>query len=161
MVTSGSKGPNYPLQHYRLLNPGNFRLTSQLSEAYNCLAWAVEIDCKNFWPELEDNEPDWEVEWPEGLPNEETVEAFVAFFQLFGYELCDGPEFEDEVVKIAIFVDYNGIPTHACRQVPDNKAWASKMGWDGVDIELDDLRCIEGARPLGTAKVFMKKSLSG
>ena len=158
MVTSGPKGPNYPLEYYPRLDPSNSRVTSPVSEDYNCLAWAVEIDCKNFWPPVEDILPEPAIEWPDGLPIEETVEAFVAFFELFGYEVCDGPEFEDEAVKIAIFVDHGGIPTHACRQVPSTKSWASKMGWDGVDVELDDLGCIEGVTSYGTAKVFMKKA---
>ena len=162
MVTSSPKGPNYPLENFPRLNSSNSRVTSPLSDAYNCLAWAVEIDCKSFWPDSGEEilqEP--AVEWPEGIPNEETVEAFVAFFGLFGYELCDGPEFEDEFVKVVIFVDYLGIPTHACRQVPNKRKWTCKMGIEGVDIELDDLSSIEGIAFYGTAKVYMKKTVQG
>ena len=162
MVTSSPKGPNYPLENFPRLTPSNSRVTSPLSEAYNCLSWAVEIDYKSFWPDSGEyilQEP--AVEWPEGIPNEETVDAFVAFFQLFGYELCYGPEFEDEFIKVVIFVDYQGTPTHACRQVPNKKTWTSKMGIEGVDIELDDLSCIEGIPHYGTAKVYMKKTLQG
>ena len=146
------------MENFPGLNSRNSRVTSPLSEGYNCLAWAVEVDDKNFWPDSDENiiqEP--EIEWPKGIPNEETVEAFVAFFQLFGFEQCVGPEFEDEFIKIVIFVDYHGKPTHACRQLPNSKRWTSKMGFDGVDIELDDLQSIETIL-YGTATVYMKKA---
>lgn len=153
------KGPDYPLECFPRLNSGNSRVTSPLSEAYNCIAWAVEVDCKNFWPDAaEDIIQEPGVEWPDGIPNEETVEAFVAFFRLFGYELCDGPEFEDGFVKIVIFVNHRDEPTHACRQVPSGRKWTSKMGFDGVDIEHDDLTSIEGWTNYGTAKVYMRKA---
>lgn len=159
MAISSPKGPDFPLENFPLLNPGNSRKTSPLSECYNCIAWAVEVDNKQFWPDnIPDIDPEWAVEWPAEIPNEETVEAFVAFFRLFGYELCEGPEFEAGFVKVVLFVDYQGVPTHASRQVPHNKKWTSKMGTDGVDIEHDDLSSIEGPAFYGTAKVYMKKS---
>ena len=162
MVTSGHKGPDYPLENFPQLNPGNRILTSPVSEEYNCIAWAVEFDNKQYWP---DSTPDIisepAVEWPEEIPNEETVEAFVAFPQLFGYELCDGPEFEDGFLNIVIFVNHRDEPTHACRQVPSKGTWTSKMGWDGVDINIDDLSRIEGPLFYGTAKVYMRKAEQG
>ena len=133
-------------------------MTSPLSESYNCIAWAVEIDNKQFWPDNDPEiDPEMGVEWPEGIPNEETIDAFVAFFRLFGYELCEGPEFEDEFVKVAVFVDHRETPTHACRQVPNSRKWTSKMGTEGVDIEHDDLNSIEGLEFYGTARVYMRK----
>ena len=161
MTASGNKGPNYPLENFPLLNPSNSSVTSPVSDAYNCLAWAVEIDDRNFWPDGEENiiqEP--AVEWPGDIPNEETVDAFVAFFGLFGYEICEDAEFEEEYVKIAIFVDYDGYPTHACRQLPGRRKWTSKMGIEGVDIELDELSYIEGIRFYGTVRVYLKKHLN-
>ena len=96
MVTSNPNGPDYPLQNFPLLNSGNSKVTSPRSESYNCIAWAVEIDDKQFWPDsVPDLAPEPAVEWPEGIPNEESVEAFVAFFRLFGYEICGGPEVEE------------------------------------------------------------------
>jgi hypothetical protein len=78
MVTSSPKGANFPLENFPRLNSGNSRVTSPVSEAYNCLAWAVEIDNKSLWPDSgEDIIQEPAVEWPEGIPNEETVEAFV------------------------------------------------------------------------------------
>ena len=162
MATSSPKGPTFPLENFPLLNSDNSTVTSPVSEAYNCLSWAVEVDCKSYWPDGgEDIVQEPAVEWPEGIPNEESIEAFVAFFRLFGYELCDGPEFEIGFVKVVIFVDHRDTPTHACRQVPSKGTWTSKMGVEGVDIELDDLSCIEGHAYYGAAKVYMKKAVSG
>ena len=160
MATSRPKPPDYPLENFPLLNSDNSTRTSPLSEAYNCIAWAVEIDNKQYWPDdIPGIAPEPAVEWPHGIPNDETVEAFVAFFGLFGYKLCEGSEFEDGFVKVVIFVDRWDIPTHACRQIPGAKKWTSKMGWDGVDIEHDDLSSLEGRIPYGTAKVYLRKAM--
>ena len=158
MVTSNHKGPDFPLGNFPRLNSSNSRVTSPLSEAYNCLAWAVGIDNKSFWPDGGEGiilEP--AVEWPDGIPNEETVEAFIEFFRLYGYEICDGPEFEDGFQKVVIFVNHWDTPTHACRQLPSTGKWTSKMGIEGVDIEHSDLSCIEGPTLYGTATVYMRK----
>ena len=95
-----------------------------------------------------------ELTWPEGIRNDESVEAVVAYFTSIGYALCDSPGFEDGYLKIAIFVN-DGYPTHASRQLPSQK-WTSKMGFDGVDIEHDELESITGDQ-YGTALVFMKR----
>lgn len=97
-----------------------------------------------------------EVTWPDGIRNDESLEAFVEFFTSIGYTLCDGPKFEDGWQKIAIFVK-DGYPTHTARQLPSQK-WTSKMGFDGVDIEHDDLTCVEGNQ-YGAATVFMRKNI--
>ena len=148
------------MENFPLLNSANSRKTSPVSESYNCISWVVEVDNKQYWPDnIPDLDPEWAVEWPEGIPNEETVDAFVAFFQLFGYKLCNGPEFEEGFIKLALFVDHRGVPTHASRQVPHNKKWTSKMGTDGIDIEHDDLISIIGPLYYGTPKVFMQKAV--
>ena len=98
-----------------------------------------------------------EVTWPEGIRNDESVEAIVAYFTSTGYATCDNPWFEDGYLKIVIFAkdDY---PTHTSRQLPSQQ-WTSKMGFDGVDIEHDDLECIAGSQ-YGTPSVFMKKPVT-
>ena len=58
-------------------------------------------------------------------------------------------------LKIAIF-EKDGYPTHACRQLPSQK-WTSKMGWDGVDIEHNDLECI-ARRPVRNPIRFPEKA---
>jgi len=96
--------------------------------------------------------------WPDDVRNDESVEAFIAYFESIGYSLCDNPTLEDGFVKIAIFVkdDY---PTHISRQLATGK-WSSKMGTDDVDIEHEDLDCISGPA-YGAATVFLKAVLTG
>ena len=95
-----------------------------------------------------------EVVWPEGIRNDESVEALVEYFESLDYKPCDNPEFEDGFLKVSIFVK-DGYPAHTARQLPSKK-WTSKMGFDGVDIEHDNLECIAGTQ-YGTASVFMKR----
>ena len=159
MATPRPHQSRHPLQYFPGLGPDNHRITSPVSRQYNCLAWAAGIADRQVWPTGAEGLADApKLTWPEGIRNDETVAAFVAYFESFGYALCDGPEFEEGFLKIAIFVQ-DGCPTHASRQLPSQK-WTSKMGYDGVDIEHDDLDCIAGNR-YGTASVFMRRPAAG
>lgn len=158
MATPDLHDPNHPLHRFPRLNSGNYEKTSQRSRYYNCVAWAAGIDNKQIWPgggEGYEEEP--AICWPEGIPNEERVESFVAYFSGLDYAECNGPELEPGFLKIAIFVNHLGTPTHVCRQLPSGR-WTSKLGWDGVDIEHDGLECISGGL-YGRATVFMRKPL--
>lgn len=155
MGTSKPATSRHPLQYFPSLGPENHQRTSPVCRKYNCVAWAAEIEDQNLWPSgAEGMMAEPEVTWPEGIRNDETVEAFVEYFATIGYEPCDDPGFEDGYLKIAIFAK-DGYPTHASRQLPSQK-WTSKMGFDGVDIEHDDLECIAGGQ-YGTASVFMRR----
>ena len=155
MTISNPNGALHPLDFFPSLESGNHDVTSPRSRQYNCIAWAAEIDNKQIWPDgAEGIAAEPAIEWPEGIPNEETPESFVAYFQSLGYQLCDGPDFEAGFLKVAIFVK-EGRPTHACRQLPCQR-WTSKMGWDGVDIVHDDLECIEGDQ-YGKATIYVKR----
>ena len=139
------------MQYFPFLSTDNCSVESPRSEDYNCIAWAASFDDRQIWPGVEG------CEWPAGLPREETVESFTAYFESLGYHLCESPAFEQCFEKIAIFGDEDG-PTHASRQLPTAR-WASKMGWDGVDIEHDGLSCIEGNR-YGEAQMFLRKAIT-
>ena len=159
MATSNRQLSRYPLQYFPNLGPDNHRITSNMSREYNCIAWAAGIDNRQLWPNGAEgllDEP--AVTWPEGIRNDESIEAFVEYFASLGYALCAGPDFEAGYLKIAIF-EKDGYPTHACRQLPSQK-WTSKMGWDGVDIEHNDLECIAGDR-YGTPSAFLKRPAAG
>ena len=83
------------------------------------------------------------------------MEAFVAFYESLGYEVCDGPGPEKGFLRVAIFVK-DDEPTHASRQLPTGK-WTSKIGRDGPDIEHEDLSCIEGPS-YGYVCVFLRRT---
>jgi hypothetical protein len=52
--------------------------------------------------------------WPPDLPREETVASFRLLFGRFGYLLSEDAELEIGFEKIALFVDSEGNPLHAC-----------------------------------------------
>ena len=138
------------------LNSSNHRITSPKSRDYNCVAWAAGIDDQQIWPDGAEDLA-YEVAWPDDVRNDESVDAFIAYFESIGYSLCDNPTLEEGFLKIAIFVkdDY---PRHISRQLPTGK-WSSKMSFDEVDIEHDDLHCISGAA-YGAATVYMRRGVS-
>ena len=141
--------PQYYLQYFPQLSAGNHSVQSPVTEDYNCIAWAAGSDDSQVWPDNEDSE------WPTGLPQEETVESFVAYYESLGYQLCDGSDLEEGFLKVAIYL-LDGEPTHASRQLPTGK-WTSKIGREGPDIEHDDLSCIQGSS-YGQVLVFLRRA---
>ena len=113
-----------------------YRVTSPSDRHYNCIAWALEIKDKWYWPGEGDN-----IVWPTTVPFEETVEAFIALFDGFGFAPCADDGLEPGFERIALFADSADFPTHAARQLPNGR-WTSKLG-KSEDIE-HDLRALEG-----------------
>ncbi len=99
-----------------------YQITSPETPKYNCIAWAAEDDTAWWWPDAFGD-----YYWPEEAPRQETIEAFIAAFGLLGYHPCANMELETDFEKIAIYVDANGVPTHAAKQLPSGK-WTSKLG---------------------------------
>ena len=143
----------HPLQYFPFLSSDNHIVASPESIDYNCVAWAAGVDDCQLWPGTEEG-----FEWPSDLPSEESMDTFVAYFERIGYQVCESSTLEQGFEKLAIFADDCG-PTHVARQLPSGK-WASKMGWDGVDIEHEGLDCIAGNR-YGKARVFLKRTTNG
>lgn len=71
--------------------------------------------------------------WPQGTPLEETLAAFVQAFATLGFIPCNDDTLEPGFEKIAIYVNSQGKPTHAARQL-HNGRWSSKLGRE-IDIE--------------------------
>ena len=67
------------------------------------------------------------------MPVQETLDAFIKAFGTLGFIPCADPHMEHGYEKVALYVDENGKPTHAARQLPNNR-WTSKLG-SGKDIE--------------------------
>jgi len=103
------------------LKTGSYFITSPPTISYNCIAWAAGSTTKWWWPHPDSY-------WPDGVPQEETVEAFVLAYATQGYERCNNALLEDGYEKIAIYANESG-PQHAARQLDDGR-WTSKLGED-------------------------------
>jgi hypothetical protein len=131
------------------LQPGKYVITSAASPKYNCIAWAAGNDRTCWWPSEDDRDF-----WPSAVASEESIAAFQAMFASLGYAACATSDAEPAVEKIALFIDVNGVPTHAARQLPNGR-WTSKLG-ELEDIE-HDLTDLEG-EAYGKVVVLMKRT---
>lgn len=150
LATTSSFATDFPNFQPHHCDPNNI---SDFDTLYNCIAWAAS-DTQNWWwpddPDIGDGY------WPQGVPRELTIAAFVAAFQTLGYTECTNGLLENGFEKIAIYADANLEPTHAARQLSDGM-WTSKFG-DFEDVRHVDLACIEG--PLyGVATVYMRRGI--
>jgi hypothetical protein len=139
-----------------ILFPGlrgtDYRLMSPRDRKYNCIAWAAGDNRRWWWP---DPPPDDEgYYWPPGVPNEETVIAFVAALATLGYLSCEGEAAEAGWERVALYATADGVPMHAARQLADGR-WTSKLGrLEDVEHGLHDL---EG-ESYGAVVRIMKRS---
>lgn len=122
------------LREFPLLKETGFRVTSSPDRRYNCIAWAADETSKWWWP-------DDAGYWPEEVPREATLEAFVAAYATRSYVPCDNDEPEEGYEKVAIYANQKG-PQHAARQLPNGK-WTSKLGaLDDIEHNtLDGVNC--------------------
>jgi hypothetical protein len=131
------------------LTPSNYRITSPESRDYNCIAWAAGTDDRWWWP---DNQ--YTAYWPDGVPREETLAAFIQAYSLVGYVPCNTSDYESGFEKIAIYTNERRKPTHAARQTQTGR-WTSKLG-RYEDIEHDKLDDLSGSN-YGEVMVIMKR----
>jgi len=137
--------PDFPF-----IAESNSRPTSQAADEYNCIAWAYGKDDVWFEPDQYG-----QYYWP--IPNREySVDAYKELFESIGYIQCADASNEDGFLKIALYVDKKGQPTHAARQLSTGK-WTSKLG-PNIDIEHDNPEVLHG-RSYGIAKIFMKRKI--
>lgn len=132
---------------YQHLTNDNHTVTSAETDEYNCIAWAYGVVTQWFWPNVEGGT------WPPGIPNEATLEAFVALFASIDYESCDDGSLESNYEKVAIYANA-GAPTHAARQL-ESGLWTSKIG-TLEDIEHQKPENVED-RPYGHVVQFMRR----
>lgn len=136
----------------------SFTITSPQDEYYNCISWALEISDRWVWPlEPDDSDDDDITEdvvyWPSELPLSDSIDNFIALFQLYGYELCENGDYETSMKKVVLYAK-NGSCTHASRQL-SNGLWTSKMG-PLNDIQHGIPESLEG-NFFGKIHCFMKK----
>jgi len=119
---------------YPNLAKTNYTVTSPKSQEYNCFAWAAG-EKERWWQPT----PEEEFYWVDGVPLEETLSAYILAYQTLGYEPCDSAYIELGYEKIALYINHDGIPVHAARQLSTGK-WTSKLGaLEDIEHELDGL----------------------
>ena len=142
--------------HFPNLRRGEYRKTSKKCFRYNCIAHAAERNDTWWWPCIGTG-----IYWPEGVPLEETVDCFVHAYATQGYEVCEhlNVEVEAGFQKLAIYVDDDGAPTHAARQLPSGE-WTSKLGRE-EDIVHQKLEAVgdasSGSVGYGRVHVILKR----
>lgn len=137
--------PEFP---YSSIEP--FLKTSEDTQNYNCIAWAYGDNSKRYWPA-----PVNSYYWPSNVPRTEDLASFIKLFSLVNYSICTNGDLEDGYLKIAIFVDSKGKPTHAARQL-ENGFWTSKLG-DYFDVQHSIASMEDGF--YGNVKVYMKRPI--
>ena len=82
------------------------------------------------------------------------MEAFIEAFVVLGFTPCDTAEYEEGFEKVAIYIDVNGKPTHAARQL-SSRLWTSKLGnLQDIEHEIDGV----SGDQYGAVAVIMKRS---
>jgi hypothetical protein len=135
--------------NYPHLLVDNHQVTSDSSNAYNCIAWAVGENDRRWEP----SDDPTDAYWPPDIPREDTLEAFIRVFTDKGYEICQDGSLEPGFEKVAIYADREQMFTHVAKQESDGR-WTSKMG-DWEDIEHSSPEVIEG-RMCGTVAFYLR-----
>jgi hypothetical protein len=141
------------------LRRGEYRKTSENTVSYNCIAHAAEVSDWWWWPAEGPG-----IFWPPEAPQEETIESFIQAYAVMGYQVCSSQcrEPEPGFQKIALYIDEDGIPTHAARQLATGE-WSSKLG-RAEDIAHRTLEALESGEDktlgYGLASLILKRPKS-
>lgn len=127
----------------------NYRITSPQDVQYNCIAWAAGENDVWWWPD-----DMFYAHWPDTVPRQVTIEAFIQAFSTKGYYQCDDGSLEKGFEKIALYA-LNEKPTHAARQLSDGN-WTSKLGRNH-DIS-HPIDALDGPA-YGSVTLFLKKAI--
>jgi hypothetical protein len=105
------------------LPPDQYQEKSELTCAYNCIAFAAE-DTENWWWPSED------AFWPVEIVDDSVASFEYAFKVSRNYEPCQDGQLEAGFQKVAVYAAGNRVK-HMARQT-DNGLWTSKLGfgWD-------------------------------
>ena len=139
---------NFLERDFPNLQNTDYEITSPKSVEYNCIAWAAGDTQAFWWPDQMNTGY-----WPPDVPRNESLDAFIKAFETLSYGVCDSPEYEHDFERIAIYVNSDGKPTHAAKQLCSGK-WSSKIGRT-EDIE-HDIESVSGSL-YGTVAVYMKR----
>ena len=101
------------------LKDSGYEITSEISDVYNCIAWAAGDDT-DWWSYAPGSY------WPPSVPRSPEVGALVQVFETLDYSVCESHERETDYDKIAVYAE-GGEWTHVARQSEDGQ-WSSKVG---------------------------------
>lgn len=147
MTTSDS----YLESKFPYLKQTGYKLTSPASIDYNCFAWAAG-DNKRCWDPFS-------YYWPGGLPREHSLATFIKLYESLGYEVCSNHQLETGYEKIALYVDDQGLPSHAAKQLRSG-LWSSKLGQNkDIQHKLDGLMGTVYGKVAKILKKALKKSI--
>jgi hypothetical protein len=140
----------------KLIQDKDFKITSNATPIYNCIAWAYNIENRWMWPNTgEYLYLDGVHYWPSDKILDCNVNNFIDAFKLKGYECCDDCQFEAGYRKIALYVKPDTTDcTHAAREL-SNGCWTSKLG-PFNDIQHGTADAIENDE-YGKVYCFMKR----
>lgn len=106
-----------------------FKVTSNFTPLYNCIAWAMGFTDRWVAP-VDETDINlmrgrflW---WPEGIEQSQRPEALQAAFEVLGFEVCSSPDYEDGYDKSVLYCK-NEKWTHASRILSDEEEH-SKFG---------------------------------
>jgi hypothetical protein len=124
---------------------------SEQSGVYNCIAYAAGDETRKWEGYREIG-----YYWPEGASEGHTLAALMSAFEQLEYALCNSDALEPEYEKVALYVDADGLWTHAAKQGEDGQ-WTSKLG-NLEDIVHRTPQALSGPDPAyGQVAVFMKR----
>jgi hypothetical protein len=95
---------------------------SEKSTVYNCIAYAAGDETRKWEGYREGG-----YYWPSGAKEGHTLDALVSAFEQLQYTICDSDALELDYDKVALYVDQDGLWTHAAKQCDDGQ-WTSKLG---------------------------------
>jgi hypothetical protein len=133
------------------LHEFDYEVTSPESKQYNCIAYAAD-DTSQKWACPPIPQPGYY--WPAGAQRGNGLSALRSAFETIGYEVCEGPGYEEGFDKVVLYADADGEWQHAAKQIGCNQ-WSSKLG-DWEDIRHATLESIGGS-DYGEAVCYMKR----
>ncbi|NOT64146.1 MAG: hypothetical protein HOP19_28355 [Acidobacteria bacterium] len=145
----------YLEERFPKLRPDLYRVTSPRDAAYNCFAFAAN-DTHHIWEYTGPGRLGGYF-WPDEVKGDSLSEV-IRVYELLGFQVCETADLEPDIVKLAIYVDSNSVPSHVARQTRRG-TWKSKLGIRGKDIEHASLELLEGdaGDEYGQVAKLMKK----
>lgn len=137
-------------ESYPLLKKTKYKITSDESIAYNCVAWIFN-DQDNWWSPVQDIG----YFWPIKVSEPENLDLFLELFDKFGFEPTDNAKAEQGWEKIAIY-SIEGEFTHVAKQLQSGN-WSSKLGeYSDIEHELKGLMG-HNAESYGEVTLYLKR----